>query len=372
MSVGPIAPPPGGQGVTPIATNSGDGSPGVAIPQTHPPGVPATIAAAPTAAEAAVAAAAAEAALTQDGLAPLLADLAAAQNVSTVPQAARATIQQILATQAPLAGDVTAQGLRAAVEISGLFLEAALAAAVQHPDQAAATSVPNLANDLKALLLRLSADLAPAIESQITALQEDQTPSSARPQIQARRAGLRPAPPIRGAAPAGQAAASPSLGLETDAQNTPRILRQDAQAALARLQLSQLASLPKADGAALWSFELPIATWAGPAIAQFEISRDGAGTRTAEGAQPAWRARFSLDADPGGPVYADISLSGGRTRVTLWAEREDARRDLDADRGDLQAALAGPEGADAAVRVLAGAPAPAPFSPAGHFLDRTS
>ncbi|HEX7761181.1 MAG TPA: flagellar hook-length control protein FliK, partial [Caulobacteraceae bacterium] len=176
--------------------------------------------------------------------------------------------------------------------------------------------------------------------------------------------------------PAGQAAARPNPELEDDladgAEQAPHILRQDAQAALARLQLSQLASLPKADAAAHWTFELPIDTADGVAVAQFEISRDGHGQGGGEAAPPAWRARFSLDIEPGGPVHADISLSGGRTRVTLWAERDSARQTLEAERGDLQAALAGPEGADAAVRVLAGAPAPAPVSPAGHFLDRTS
>ena len=34
-----------------------------------------------------------------------------------------------------------------------------------------------------------------------------------------------------------------------------------------------------------------------------------------------WRARFSLDVEPAGPVHALVSLSGERTSVRMWAER---------------------------------------------------
>jgi hypothetical protein len=156
------------------------------------------------------------------------------------------------------------------------------------------------------------------------------------------------------------------------------VLLRDAQAALARLQLSQAASTPLDPAHAAWRFDLPVANPSGPGFAQFEISRDGAG-HTPGGAAPTWRARFSMDLEPGGPVHAEVSLSGGRTRVTLWAERDGAFRDLAAEQGELVGALAGPEGADAAVRVLFGAPPP-PAGPAsgqvadgrGLYVDRRS
>ncbi|MBS0412413.1 MAG: flagellar hook-length control protein FliK, partial [Proteobacteria bacterium] len=146
--------------------------------------------------------------------------------------------------------------------------------------------------------------------------------------------------------------------------------------ALARLALSQAASIPGRATGAAWRFDLPVATPAGPGAGQFEISRDG-GRGGADAAAPTWRARFSLDIEPGGPVHVEVSLSGGRTRVTLWAEREGALNDLEAGAAELVAALAGPQGADAAVRVLPGAPPPTAhpgdvdLSP-GHILDRTS
>jgi len=55
-------------------------------------------------------------------------------------------------------------------------------------------------------------------------------------------------------------------------------------------------------------------------MAQFEIARDG-GTETVQAAKRVWRARFSLDVEPAGPVHALVSLSGDKTFVRMWAER---------------------------------------------------
>ena len=101
------------------------------------------------------------------------------------------------------------------------------------------------------------------------------------------------------------------------------------EAALAHLKLLQIASLPDSPQASphnqeqgpRWMFEIPFSTPHGSAIAQFEIRRDGRGA-TAEQSGPVWRARFSLDVEPIGPVHAQIVLMGGRAWVTLWAERE--------------------------------------------------
>src|SRR5579872_1396335 len=102
-----------------------------------------------------------QAATQQDSLAPLLADLVVAVNSPAMPADARATAAQILAAQTPLGPDVTAEQLRSAAQGSGVFLEAGLAAAVVNGDEAAPA---NLQQDLKALLLQLSSELAPLIE----------------------------------------------------------------------------------------------------------------------------------------------------------------------------------------------------------------
>ena len=376
MSVGPVTPPTGGAGVQPAPAAGASpadrvptaGGAGGASQSSGPPG--AGPAASPL--QAALAAVAAEALPIQDSLAPLLADLAAVIDSPALPTAARATAQQILASQAPLDGTLTGPALRVAVQSTGLFLEAAIAAALQAPGQ---TAAPNLNTDLKALLLRLTADLDPAVQAQVAALQAET--EALRTSSVARRAGVRPIPPAKGAPTTAEAPAHANPALISDPDQAPRLILRQAQAALARLQLSQAASTQAEPLKAGWRFDLPVANLAGPGLAQFEISRDGGGAAGGvhDPAHPTWRARFSLDVEPGGPVHAEVSLSNGRTRVTLWAERDSAVRDLEAGRAELTAALAGPQGTDAAVRVLPGAPPPpAPTdSPlAGRFLDRTS
>jgi hypothetical protein len=107
-----------------------------------------------------------------------------------------------------------------------------------------------------------------------------------------------------------------------------RTLQQEAEGALARIQLSQAASVERGGETTRWLFEVPIATPAGTAIAQFEISRDGRGGQ--RDTEPSWRARFSVDTPSSGPVHADVMLGHGRARVVLTAEDDDARAALTA------------------------------------------
>ena len=122
-----------------------------------------------------------------------------------------------------------------------------------------------------------------------------------------------------------------------------------------------------------WLFEVPFATPQGSTVAQFEIARDGH-RAPAEGAKPAWRARFSLDVEPIGPVHAQIALTGTRAAVTLWAERPDTSAHAARQRAaQLADALRQAELEPGDVLVRAGAP-PRPREPvaSGRFLDRAS
>ncbi len=125
-----------------------------------------------------------------------------------------------------------------------------------------------------------------------------------------------PPPPIRGALPAAQPIAQPTIAPHAPLETTAHHLLDDTDAAIARQTLLQVASLPdridtsapKADMTApRWNFEIPFVTPQGTAMAQFEISRDG-GDEEVEAAKRVWRARFSLDVEPAGPVHALISL----------------------------------------------------------------
>jgi hypothetical protein len=189
-----------------------------------------------------------------------------------------------------------------------------------------------------------------------------------------------PPPPFRGGAPSAQAIAMPSVTDDMTAGTAVHRLLDDTDAALARQTLLQAASLPdrpdvqaprSEQNIPRWNFEVPFATPQGTAVAQFEVSRDGTDAET-EAAKRVWRARFSLDVEPAGPVHALISLSGERTSVRMWAERPLTAAHLRSGAPDLSEALRRVELEPGDIVIGAGQP-PSPTPPrAGHFMDRAS
>jgi hypothetical protein len=114
-----------------------------------------------------------------------------------------------------------------------------------------------------------------------------------------------------------------------------------------------------------------VQTGRGEAVAQFEISRDGGGSGGGgEAPAPTWRARFSLDVEPFGPVHVHVSLARGRTSVNLWAESAEGLRSLQQESSLLAATLRAAE-ITAEVAVHPGAPPVRPAA-AGHFVDQAS
>jgi hypothetical protein len=188
----------------------------------------------------------------------------------------------------------------------------------------------------------------------------------------------RPPPPYAGGPTTAQAAAPSDLPKDMPAAELARHLLKDVGGAIARQELSQIASLPEPHHEAeravetrssRWVFDLPFQTPQGVAVAQFEINKDGGGG--AEGAREVertWRARFSLDVEPLGPVHVQIALTGAMTRVGLWAERPEAMARLRAGEEALNAALRQAE-LTPEVAFHPGAPAAAPTA-LGHFVDR--
>lgn len=193
-----------------------------------------------------------------------------------------------------------------------------------------------------------------------------------------------PPPPYAGGPTAGQKPMEPSPLLMGAPEAMARRLLKGTQSALARQDLMQIASLPEsvvheqeaAEPRALstkLNFDLPFVTPQGVAVAQFEISRDGGG---AGGGGPAaleqtYRARFSIDVEPLGPVHAQVVLAGARARVSLWAERSETIARLRAGEEALGAAL---RQADLTpeVAVHSGAPPTPGNGPVGHFVDQAS
>jgi len=187
-------------------------------------------------------------------------------------------------------------------------------------------------------------------------------------------------PPYAGAPTHAQAAAQPGLPLGAGPHALAQRLLVETGAALARTELLQIASLPEPPAAGRpvedhvqrWVFDVPFMTPQGPAAAQFEISRDGGGSAGDDGRAMGrtWRARFSLDVEPMGPVHAQVALTGDRARVSLWAERPAAMARLRVGEERLNSALR--EAAlEPEVAFHSGQPRASAAAP-GQFLDQAT
>jgi hypothetical protein len=315
------------------------------------------------------------AAARQGSLAPVFAELSALAAAPDLPPPLQQIIRQVLAM--PVKLDVASgENLRQAVSKSGLFLEARFAG-----DDNMAAQAP--VGDLKAALLVLRQNLQVWVE---TLSETPQVDTPVKAEIANAPAQLQtdikaPPPPYRGALTTGQQ----PIVVEHFEQFAPaeiaRTLIAQTDSAIARQVLMQVASLPDtpsvvpshSDGADThWNLEIPFVTPQGTAVAHFEIARDGHRASTQEAIAPAWRANFSLDVEPMGPVHAQIALTGKRAAVRIWAERTATGTALRAGISDLTAALraAALDAGDIVVRD--GAP-PRPLKPnPGRFLDRAS
>jgi Flagellar hook-length control protein FliK len=190
-----------------------------------------------------------------------------------------------------------------------------------------------------------------------------------------------PPPPYRGSPPVAQPATAATLASASSPADAAQRLLGATDAALARHTLLQAASLPdrpNADPARVqtqgpqWAFEVPVMTSAGTSIAQFEISRDGHAATT--DGRAIWRARFSVDIEPMGPVHAQVTLLGNRATVMLWAERPHSAAQLREGSALLAEALRQAELEPGDIHCRTGAPTvPRDSVPAaGRFLDRAS
>lgn len=363
MAIGPISPVNPAAGPAPVPPVS-EPDPVAAVAgrlaalaRTGTPVPPGPAPTAQSAQARAVTAAVQAAAPRQGGLAPLLADLAEALGSPVLPPAVREAAVRLLGLRTSLTPAIDAATLRAAAARSGLFLEAGLAA---RPPAPGAPPPP----DLKAALLgarQVLGDWA-----------EQAGPAAPRP------AREPPPPPFRHGPLAAQPPVAASLSQSSEPHAIAQRLLTQTDAALARQELMQAASLPpqrpadpaEPPGRGHWMFEIAFATPQGSAVAPFEIDRDGAGTGDGAAAGPGWRARFALDIEPFGPVQAEVALSGGRAGVRLWAERPEAALRLRERQDLLLAALAAADYAPE-LSVAAGAP-PRAAAPAGQFMDRSS
>ncbi len=355
-------------------------------PQTAPPSVPSAGAAAPrpdarpearseALLQTAAAAVIRQAAAKQGGLAPLYADV---EEVLTrpgtpLPAPVRAAATQLLALRLSPApgGEVDAPALKDALMRAGLDRHVA-------SGPQAGPAAPALKPALMALRDALRAWVE--LESSLPATARPQPPSQSQPQPPTAQAA--PPPPHRGAPSVPQAPVPATLPGDAPAREIALHLLRDTEAALARQTLLQIASLPEKPGAtqrgesggARLTFEIPVATPNGTAIAQVRIEEDETARRDGsdrDGA-PVWRADFSIAVEPIGPVHVRIALAGERAAVTLRAERPDSATRLASDLPLLEAGLRNAALEPGELRCRGGAPAPAAAAGPGQFLDRAS
>lgn len=293
-------------------------------------------------------------AVKQAGLAPLIADLALALETPGLPGSVQTAAQRVLAQAGALTPNLTGADIAKAVSQSGLFLEARLAAEPYRSP---------VGRDMKAGLLVLKTALEGFLATQA------ETPAPRNP-------GPTPPPPFREGATSAQPPATPSLPPGSSPAAVAKRIATETDGALARTELFQLASLPAdvIDGPqSRWMFEIPFTSPQGATVAQFEVSRDGGGhgggAPDTEGAT-IWRAGFSLDVEPLGPIHARVSLAGDQAGVNLWAERPEGEAKLRVLSPALSMSLAR-FNIRSEVAVHPGAP-PRPAAGAGQFVDQIS
>ncbi len=181
---------------------------------------------------------------------------------------------------------MSADGVKQAINASGLFLEAQLAA-----QQAFAP------NDIKAQLLKLIHVLQQATRVDVVLSQEGQVNTNPSDVIES---------PLL----------NTYLGNETDVK---RLLTQ-AEGTLAGIVLDQLASLPKDNTTVqVWQLQLPFVDDEQNNTAKLKITKDSSQS-DAENPQLNWSVLLELNPPGLGKLYSRISLIGNQIDTYFWSD----------------------------------------------------
>jgi flagellar hook-length control protein FliK len=321
-----------------------------------------------------------DAATRQGGIAPLYADLEAsiAQPSLPIPAPVVAAAKQLFALRLDTTGPVSidADDIKAALERSGLVID---------PAPASAGPRPAGPLDARAVLLSLREALtnwenAERTPQQTMAAASSAAPASVMPPAAAANPSRASGPmlPYPNGPTVPQAAADSSLPPNATPRELALHLLDKTDSAIAREMLLKIASLPDradlntkpADATSRMTFDIPMATANGTAVAQIRIERDGA-QRNGDTVQPVWRANFSVDIEPIGAVHVRISLIGGKAAVTLNAERSDSAESLSAGLPLLEAGLRNAELEPGILNCQVGQPAAA-SADHGLYVDHAS
>jgi hypothetical protein len=118
-------------------------------------------------------------------------------------------------------------------------------------------------------------------------------------------------------------------------------LLQQAEASVARVQLSQLASLPQGREAGMeWLLDLPVRRGEDTDVWTLGIRRDHEqGGRDQEGQEPLWTVQLAFDLPGLGPMQARVSLRGEQVSTWFWTTQEAALPLLQAHLQELRREL---------------------------------
>jgi hypothetical protein len=239
----------------------------------------------------------------QNGYAPLLATVGAlsqwaiAKQLPPYLRSALALLEHSMSTPAELS---TGDGLRQAINRSGVFLEAQLA-------QAPANDATTAHDDMKGALLRLVAILKG--QPLLGESNDDEVD-----------------PPLlyRGVLPQGRLPLPFELANTSEATDFLPRLYTDVQSALARLEVAQLQATP-----GHWLVEVPVQDADGADVLQLMLKQE-------QEAEQGWTMGFSLDLPSLGPMVGELHLRGLRLSVRLWAQRRETVDRLEEQFDDLR------------------------------------
>ncbi len=156
----------------------------------------------------------------------------------------------------------------------------------------------------------------------------------------------------------------------------PRLLA-DTDAAISRVSLHQMASLPDDHATnrfdapdARWSCEIPIALDGRTALMGFVVERDGKKSDDPR-KQKRWRVQAALDLPETGPLQADVQMRGRAVVAGIWVERSDIAQLLEEALPQLRDGLTAAGFDVETLNVRLGHLSPH-LPPPGAFLDQRS
>lgn len=323
--------------------------------------------------QAAVTAMVRDAVSKQNGLAPLMADVEAALTRPDVPQPVRAAAAQLLALRVETNAPVTAPDIKAAVVRSGIAGDPVTLQPAQ-PNADLKAALTTLKDALTAWVVKeQGGDPALVPQKPLAPPSMPSSMPSSVPLPLPQRAVV--PPPHRLAPTIPQAVLPASLPDEASAREAAQHLLKATDGALARQTLLQIASLPddsthRAEQGPRLTLDIPLALPQGTGVAQLRIEQEPS-RREGPDIRPVWRAQFSIDVEPIGPVHAAIALFGDRAAVTLYAERDASAQHLREGLPVLEASLKDAAFETGELLCRSGAPS-APRSAPGLFVDQAS